>query len=66
MTKEEQLKIEFEAFIDKMLSEWNENATKAKEFNDSDTVKSEYIKCNIAKVIKTVYNVKYKQIYGGE
>jgi len=66
MTKEEQLKIEFEAFIDKMQSEWNENATKAKEFNDSDTVKSEYIKCNIAKVIKTVYNVKYKQIYGGE
>lgn len=66
MTKEEQLKMEFEAFIEKMLSEWNENANKAKEFNDSDTIKSEYIKCNIAKVIKTVYNVKYKQIYGGE
>jgi len=65
MTKEEELKKEFESFIDKMLSEWQENADKAKVHDDTETVKAEYIKCNIAKVIKTIYNVKYKQVYGG-
>ncbi len=66
MNKEEELKAEFEKFIEKVLGEWEENAQKAKEFGDHDVVKTEYVKCNIAKVIRTVYNVKYKEIYGGQ
>ena len=66
MNKEEQLKNEFEAFITKMLLEWEDNAKKAKDFGDHEVVKAEYIKCNIAKVIRSVYGVKYKQVYGGQ
>jgi len=66
MTKEEVLKEKFEDFLDKMLKEWQDNAQKAKAFNDTETVKNEYIKCNMVKVIKSIYNVKYKEVYGGK
>ena len=64
MNKEEKLKEAFDGFIDKMMMEWQENANKAKAHQDGEVVKTENIKMNIARVIKTVYNVKYKEIYG--
>lgn len=64
MNKEEKLKETFDGFIDKMMMEWQENAQNAKAHKDDEVVKTENIKINIARVIKTVYNVKYKEVYG--
>ena len=64
MNKAVKLKEEFDGFIDKMMGEWQENASNAKTYQDDEVVKIENIKINIARVIKTVYNVKYKEVYG--
>lgn len=64
MNKEVKLKEEFDGFIEKMIGEWQENANNAKAYQDDEVVKIENIKMNIARVIKTVYKVKYKEVYG--
>lgn len=66
MNKEEQLKEDFDVALNHMISEWETNAKKAKEFSDFETVKNEHIKCNIIKAVKSIYKVKYNQVYGGK